>query len=194
VIKMNAFGDSINIQKVEFSGEDNVEFDYEVKDSSLYITSKLIENKSGVFESRAFITYNDITYQVPIIVRVTEATIVILEKENELSFQVKRPIDWEYAKITVTNSETYEEQTLSITPTKFESLKLYEAGRYWIETNIKNNEETFDVYDVYDIKTDAKEKKPIVSSTELPERALIILIIIFSIVIVVGFKFRRKNY
>ena len=194
VIKMNAFGDSINIQKVEFSGEDNVEFDYEVKDSSLYITSKLIENKSGVFESRAFITYNDITYQVPIIVRVTEATIVILEKENELSFQVKRPIDWEYAKITVTNSETYEEQTLSITPTKFESLKLYEAGRYWIETNIKNNEESFDVYDVYDIKTDAKEKKPIVSSTELPERALIILIIIFSIVIVVGFKFRRKNY
>ena len=194
VIKMNAFGDSINIQKVEFSGEDNVEFDYEVKESSLYITSKLIENKSGVFESRAFITYNDITYQVPIIVRVTEATIVILEKENELSFQVKRPIDWEYAKITVTNSETYEEQTLSITPTKFESLKLYEAGRYWIETNIKNNEETFDVYDVYDIKTDAKEKKPIVSSTELPERALIILIIIFSIVIIVGFKFRRKNY
>ena len=194
VIKMNAFGDSINIQKVEFSGEDNVEFDYEIKESSLYITSKLIENKSGVFESRAFITYNDITYQVPIIVRVTEATIVILEKENELSFQVKRPIDWEYAKITVTNSETYEEQTLSITPTKFESLKLYEAGRYWIETNIKNNEESFDVYDVYDIKTDAKEKKPIVSSTELPERALIILIIIFSIVIVVGFKFRRKNY
>ena len=194
VIKMNAFGDSINIQKVEFSGEDNVEFDYEIKESSLYITSKLIENESGVFESRAFITYNDITYQVPIIVRVTEATIVILEKENELSFQVKRPIDWEYAKITVTNSETYEEQTLSITPTKFESLKLYEAGRYWIETNIKNNEETFDVYDVYDIKTDAKEKKPIVSSTELPERALIILIIIFSIVIVVGFKFRRKNY
>ena len=194
VIKMNAFGDSINVQKVEFSGEDNVEFDYEIKESSLYITSKLIENESGVFESRAFITYNDITYQVPIIVRVTEATIVILEKENELSFQVKRPIDWEYAKITVTNSETFEEQTLSITPTKFESLKLYEAGRYWIETNIKNNEETFDVYDVYDIKTDAKEKKPIVSSTELPERALIILIIIFSIVIVVGFKFRRKNY
>ena len=194
VIKMNAFGNSINIQKVEFSGEDNVEFDYEVKESSLYITSKLIENESGVFESRAFITYNDITYQIPMIVRVTEATIVILEKENELSFQVKRPIDWEYAKITVTNSETFEEQTLSITPTKFESLKLYEAGRYWIETNIKNNEETFDVYDVYDIKTDAKEKKPIVSSTELPERALIILIIIFSIVIIVGFKFRRKNY
>ena len=149
-------------KKLNFQVIDNVEFDYEIKESSLYITSKLIENELGVFESRAFITYNDITYQVPIIVRVTEATIVILEKENELSFQVKRPIDWEYAKITVTNSETFEEQTLSITPTKFESLKLYEAGKYWIETNIKNNEETFDVYDVYDIKEDLSEQKPIV--------------------------------
>lgn len=194
VIKMNAFVEPVDIQKVEFSGVENVEFDYEIVDSSLYITSRLIENESGIFESRAFITHNDITYQIPIIVRVTEATIVILEKENELSFQVKRPIDWEYAKITVTNSETFEEQTLSITPTKFESLKLYEAGRYWIEANIKNNGETFDVYDVYEIETDAKEQKPIVSTTELPERALVILVIIFSIVIGVGLKFRRRNY
>jgi hypothetical protein len=184
----------INIQKIEFSELDNIEFDYKIKDSSLYISSKLIDNELGVFETRAFITNNDVMYQIPITVRVTEATIVILEKENELSFQVKRPIDWEYAKITVTNSETFEERTISITPNKFENLKLYEAGRYWIETNIKSNEETFDVYDVYDIKTDAKEKKPIVSSTELPERALIILGIIFSIVIIVGLKFRRRNY
>jgi hypothetical protein len=125
---------------------------------------------------------------------VTEATIVILEKENELSFQVKRPIDWEYAKISVTNSETFEEQTLSITPTKFESLKLYEAGQYWIEANIKNNEETFDVYDVYEIKTDSKEQKPIVASSELPERALVILGVIFIIVIGVGLMLRRRNY
>jgi len=194
VIKINSLEGIINIQKIEFSELDNIEFDYKIKDSSLYISSKLIDNELGVFETRAFITNNDVMYQIPIIVRVTEATIVILEKENELSFQVKRPIDWEYAKITVTNSETFEERTISITPNKFENLKLYEAGRYWIETNIKSNEETFDVYDVYDIKTDAKEKKPIVSSTELPERALIILGIIFSIVIIVGLKFRRRNY
>jgi minor extracellular serine protease Vpr len=194
VVKMNALGGSIDIQKVEFSGAENVEFDYEIEDSLLYITSRLIEKESGVFENRAFITQNDIMYQIPIIVRVTEATIIILEKENELSFQVKRPIDWEYAKISVTNSETLEEQTLSITPTKFESLKLYEAGQYWIEANIKNNEETFDVYDVYEIKTDSKEQKPIVASSELPERALVILGVIFIIVIGAGLMFRRRNY
>ena len=192
-IEINGLDGPINIQKVEFTKMGNIEFDYRVIDSSLYITSKLIDTKSGDFETRAFITQNDITYQIPIVVRVSEASIIILEKENELSFQVKRPIDWEYAKITVTNSETFEERTVSITPNKFESLKLYDAGIYWIEVNLKNNSETFDVYEFYDIKEDLSQQKPIVENSELPERALIILGIIFSIVIVVGLKF-RKNY
>ena len=194
VIKINSLEGIINIQKIEFSEIDNIEFDYKIKDSSLYISSKLIDNELGIFETRAFITNNDVMYQIPIIVRVSEASIVILETENELSFQIKRPLNWEYAKITITNSETFEERTISITPNKFESLKLYDAGRYWIETNIRDSEKTFDVYDVYDIKVDAKEQKPIISSAEFPERALIILGIIFSIVIIVGLKFRRRNY
>ena len=193
-IKINSFDGNINIQKVEFSDVNNVELSYEIKDSTLYITSKLIENKLGVFETRAFITNDDVIYQIPIIVRVSEASISILETENELSFQVKQPLDWEYAKITITNSETFEERSISITPKKFESLKLYDAGKYWIEVNVKNDENTFDMYEVYDIKKDLSEQKPIVENSELPERALIILGIIFSIVIVVGLKFRRRNY
>jgi minor extracellular serine protease Vpr len=192
-IEINSLEGIINIQKVEVSGVDNVEFNYEIKDSTLYITSKLIENELGKFETRAFITNNDVTYQIPIIVRVSEASIIILETENELSFQVKQPLDWEYAKITITNSETFEKHSISITPKKVESLKLYDAGTYWIEANVKSNENTFDVYEVYDIKEDLSEQKPIVENSELPERALIILGVIFSIVIVVGLKF-RKNY
>ena len=192
-IIIDSFDVPYNIQKIEFSDLENIEFEYEIKDNSIHIIAKLVENKAGKFESRAFITYNDITYQIPMIIRVTEATVIILEKENELSFQIKYPLEWEYAKITVTNDETFVEQTLSITPNKFGSLKMYDAGRYWIEINIKNNEETFDMYDIYDIEMDSKEQKPIVSNLEFPERALIILGIIFSILIGVGLKFRR-NY
>lgn len=192
-IKINSLNGDINIQKVEFSDMENVEFDYEVTDSTLHITSKLIEKESGNFETRAFITNNDIMYQIPIIVRVSEASIVILESENELTFQVKRPLDWEYAKITVTNSETFEERSISITPKTIESLKLYDPGTYWIEANVKSSEDTFDVYEFYEIKKDLSEQKPIVENSELPERALIILGIIFSIVVLVGLKF-RKNY
>ena len=142
-IKINSLDETANIKQVKFSDTDNVEFDYEIKDSALYITSKLIKNEIGNFEIRAFITNNDIVYQIPIIVKVSEASIVILESENKLSFQVKQPLDWEYAKITITNSETFEERSISITPKKFESLKLYEAGIYWIEANLKNSNDTF---------------------------------------------------
>ena len=76
---------------------------------------------------------------------------------------------------------------------KFESLKVYDAGKYWVEVNIKNNEETFNVYDIYNVKKDSSEQRPIVTSKELPERALIILGIIFSIVIIVGLKLRKKT-
>ena len=70
---------------------------------------------------------------------------------------------------------------------------MYNAGKYWIEANIKNNEETFDVYDVYNVKTDSSEQRPIVTTRELPERALIILGVIFSIVTVVGLRLRKKT-
>ena len=132
-------------------------------------------------------------YQIPIVVRVSEASIVISESENELSFQVKRPLDWDYAKITVTNSETFEERSISITTNKIESLKLYDLGTYWIEANVKSSEDTFDVYEFYEIKKDLSEEKPIVENSELPERALMILGIIFGIVVLVGLKL-RKNY
>ena len=193
-IVIKGMNNAVNIQKVEFSERDNVEFNYRIVDSSLYITSKLMDNESGTFESRAFITQNDITYQIPIIVRVSEASIIILENENELSFQIKRPLNWEYAKITVTNSDTFDERNISLTPKKIESLKLYDAGEYWIEVNIRNSSDTFNVFEVYDIKDDLSEQKPIVENSELPERALIILGAVFTIVIIVGLKFRRRNY
>ncbi|MDC0168475.1 S8 family serine peptidase [Candidatus Nitrosopelagicus sp.] len=192
-IKIRSLNGIVDIQKVEFSDTDNIEFDYEIEDSTLHVTSKLIENESGVFETRAFITNEDVIYQIPIIVRINEASIVISETENELSFQVKKPLDWEYAKITITNSETFEERSISMTPTKFDSLKLYDAGKYWIEVNVKSDKNTFDVYEVYDIKEDLSEQKPIVENSELPERALIILGIIFSIVVIVGLKFRKSS-
>ena len=192
-IDIRSFNDIGNIQKIEFSEVENIEFEYEIINSSLNITSRLINNELGVFENRALVTYNDMVYQIPISVRVTDAAIVILEDENKLSFQVKRPLNWEYAKITVTNSDTLEEQSVSITPNKFQSLKVYDSGKYWIEANIKNNEEAFDVYDVYNIKKDSKEQRPIVTSEEFPDRAFIILGIIFSIVTIIGLKFRKRS-
>jgi len=193
-VMIREINNTIDIQQVKFSEIDNIEFKHRIEGSSLYITAKLIDTKIGEFETRAFITQNDIIYQIPIKIRVSEASIVILEKENEMVFQVKRPIDWEYAKITVTNSKTFDERTVSITPKKFDSLKLYDGGIYWIEANVRNSSGTFDVFEFYDIKEDLSGEKPILENSLLPERALIILVVIFTIVMFVGLKFRKRSY
>ena len=72
-------------------------------------------------------------------------------------------------------------------------MKVYDAGKYWVEANIKNSEGTFDVYSTYNVKTNSEEQRPIVTSSELPERAFIVLGIIFGIVIIVGLRYGRKT-
>ena len=59
---------------------------------------------------------------------------------------------------------------------------------------MRNSSGTFDVFEFYDIKEDLSGQKPIVENSELPERALIILGIVFIILIIVGLKFRKRNY
>ena len=49
------------------------------------------------------------------------------------------------------------------------------------------------MYEIYDIKESSNEQKPIVTNSELPERALIILGIIFGMDIIIGLKLRKKT-
>ena len=69
-------------------------------------------------------------------------------------------------------------------------MTFYTSGDWHIDPD---RDITFDVYEFYEIKKDLSEEKPIVENSELPERALIILGIIFGIVVLVGLKL-RKNY
>jgi len=190
-IKINSGGTNKKVERVEFVGFENISFEYEINNNILSLTATFVDDIKGTFEGRVFVFHNDVKYQIPITVRIAEASFIILEKENELFFQIKRPLDWDYAKITVIHSETLDERTLALTPKKFESLKMYDAGKYWIEANIKNSNETYDAYDNFEIKIDSLEQKPIITSSEIPDRALIILTVIFLIVIVIGLKFRK---
>ena len=63
----------------------------------LYVTTNLISDEIDEFEGRLFITHNQILHQVPIHVRVTEATISIIEENGKLSFEILKPLEWTYA-------------------------------------------------------------------------------------------------
>ena len=143
-------------------------------------------------EERIFITHKDVKHQIPIYVRISDASIEILQSTDGLSFMITEPSNWTYAKITATNKYTLEEDSISLTPKENSVLKIYESGSYWIEANIKADENTFDVYDVVMVEPDSVSEQSLVSNVIVSERALIILAVIFGIVLIVGLKIKNR--
>ena len=105
---------------------------------------------------------------------------------------ITEPSNWTYAKITATNKYTLEEDSISLTPKENSVLKIYESGSYWIEANIKADENTFDVYDVVMVEPDSVSEQSFVSDVIISERALIIIAVIFGIVLIVGLKIKNR--
>ena len=177
---------------MEFPKSDYVKFEHELVGNELQINAELTTDEILELEERVFITHQDIKHQIPIYVRVSEASIEILENADGLSFIITEPYDWTYAKITATNKYTLEENSISLTPKGNSVLKIYESGQYWIEANIKANGNTFDVYDVVMVEPDSVSEQSIVSDLIISERVLIILTVIFGIVLIVGLKIKNR--
>ena len=183
---------------VRFENNHVVDFDYNLKRENLTITAKLsqqgIKNNWGEFESRMIISYNDVEYNIPIIVRVNEATILVNEDDGILSFDVSGHPSWSYAKITVTNKETQDTFTESITPTKKSELTIYQPGEYWIEANIKEidglSSKTLDVYETIKIEK-AGENQIFVNALNLPEKPILIITAVMIITVVAGIFIRK---
>ena len=180
-----------NLQ-IEFPKSEYVKFEYELIDNDLQITAVLTTSQIMQLEERAFITYDDIRHQIPIHVRISDASMDIFENPDGLSFGIIEPPDWTYAKITATNKDTLEESSISITPKKHSVLKIYEVGEYWIEANIKSGKNTFDVFDNITINSETLNEKPVISGMIISERPIIILVIIFGIVTIVGLKIKNR--
>jgi len=183
---------------IRFENNQVADFDYDLKRENLTITAKLsqqgIKYNWGEFESRMIISYNDAEYNIPIIVRVKEATILVNEDDGVLSFDVSGHPSWSYAKISVTNKETGETFTESITPTKKSELAVYQPGEYWIEANIKEidglSSKTLDVYETVKIEK-AEENQSFVNTLNLPEKPLLIITAVMIITVVAGIFIRK---
>jgi len=179
---------------IRFENNQVADFDYDLKRENLMITAKLSQQDLGEYESRMIISYNDAEYNLPIIVRVTKATVLVNEDDGVLSFDVSGHPSWSYAKISVTNKETGETFTESITPTKKSELAVYQPGEYWIEANIKEidglSNETLDVYETIKIEK-AEENQSFANTLNLPEKPILIITAVMIITVVVGMFIRK---
>jgi len=179
---------------IRFENNQVADFDYDLKRENLTITAKLSQQDLGEYESRMIISYNDVEYNMPIIVRVTKATVLVNEDDGVLSFDVSGHPSWSYAKISVTNKETGETFTESITPIKKSELAVYQPGEYWIEANIKEidglSSKTLDVYETVKIEK-AEENQSFVNTLNLPEKPLLIITAVMIITVVAGIFIRK---
>ena len=184
--------DQINTLEVKFPQSKNIQFEHKLVDNELQITANLIMDEVINLEERVIVTHKGIKHQIPIYVRVSDASMEILENSDGLSFSIIEPQDWTYAKITATNKYTLEENSISLTPKENSVLKIYESGQYWIEANIKADGKTLDVYDVVMVEPDSVSERSLVSDVIISERVLIILAVIFGIVLIVGLKIKNR--
>jgi len=191
-IQIESFNQEIYDLDIEFPKSEYVKFEYELVGNELQINVELTTDEVLELEERVFVTYNGVKHQIPIYVRVSEASMEILESGGGLAFRITEPYNWTYAKITATNKDTLEENSISITPKKDSVLKIYESGPHWIEASIKAGENTFDVYDVVVVKPDSVSDQSLISDAIISERILIILAIIFGIVLIVGLKIKNR--
>ncbi len=123
-------GINYDTMSVRFEDKQVADFDYNLDNQNLVINAKLIQQSLGEFENRMVITHNKIDYDIPIIVRVSKATIMVNDDNGKLSFDVSSPTSWSYAKISITNKETGKKFTESIAPNKNSELTVYEPGEY----------------------------------------------------------------
>jgi len=177
---------------IKFSNFTNVNLDYDLQDNLLYVTSKLTSDKIGESEGRLFIKHNEIVHQIPIHIRVSEATVKITKDNGELFFEIIKPFEWTYAKISAINKETLEKRSISFSPNNIIPLKIYQSGDYWIEIKISTHEKIFDVFDSKIIDSSLENKMSMFSILENIERPVIILTIIIIIVGVFGTRILRN--
>ena len=178
---------------VRFEDEQVADFDYNLDSENLVINAKLIQQSLGEFENRMVITHNKVDYDIPIIVRVSKATIMVNDDNGKLSFDISSPTSWSYAKISITNKETGKKFTESITPNKNSELIVYQPGEYWVDAKIKNNNETSSAYTTIQVEKVKRDKENFENMLNLPEKPILIISAIMIIITITGLLIRKQH-
>jgi minor extracellular serine protease Vpr len=192
VLHLKTINDESPKIKVDFkSSQDVVNFDYSLDGDSLYITSNIVKEIPS--EHQVIITVDDgmTKYHVPMLVRVSTSSVDTIIDNGKLNFRVYSNDTWSYAKISVYDEDSDLISTASITPTKSDSVLIHETGQYWIEANIKDGNNTINVYNTILAESSAKGQVDF-SAVGIPQRQLLIIFGIIAIIATAGVIIKKR--
>jgi len=191
-LKIKSLSNSLDDLDVTFEKTENVKFTHKLEDNILKISSNLYATTDELYENRVLLRHNDIVYQIPIEIHINNATFVVLEDNGFMHFEITNPVDWVYAKFTITNKDTQISKPVSITPKKYDGVSGIIDGEYWIEANIRTENETINSYQTVYVQSELKkEDSGFNSSFQFSQKPIIIITVIIVIVAAIGVAIRK---
>jgi minor extracellular serine protease Vpr len=192
-LELKSLSGSLENIEVLFEGPEFIQFSKVLEGNKLQIRLSAIENKFGDYEGKIFLNQKDYSYKIPFLIYFTEGSVSISQENGNLNFEIYHPKPWTFAKISVINSKDGSRDTASITPTKNETIKVYENGEYWIEAKIIVDEKSYDAFNKIAVNSVAPGTSKPFELFDFPEKQIGIITVIVLIVGIVGLKITRKQ-
>jgi minor extracellular serine protease Vpr len=187
---LDTIDDSVPNPKVDIRFDNpTVKFDHWIDGSSLFVKANMIEQEVGQYQGSIIIS-DKVTQHIPILLRISYGAIEISEDGGKLDFKIDSQRDWSYAKISVYNEDSKMVDSVSITPTKIESVTVTNAGKYLVQVELKSDNDTINLYNSVLVES---TNHTILFDVGIPNQQLAMLVGIGAIVGIVGLVIRRKQ-
>ncbi|WP_245871757.1 S8 family serine peptidase [Candidatus Nitrosotenuis aquarius] len=164
-----------------------VKFDHWIDGTTLFVKAELTEQKTGQYQGSIVIS-DKVVQRIPILLRISDGAIEVFENDGMLDFKIDSEEKWSYAKISLYNDDGRLVDSISLTPTKDQSITVGTPGKYWVQAELKTENGTASVYNTITVQSANRQTLDI----GIPYQPLIILGGIGAIIVLVGLLIRRK--
>ena len=171
--------------KIQFDSP-AVRFDHWIDGFTLFVKADLIEQKTGHLQGSIIIS-DKVTQRIPILLRISDGAIEVSENSGVLDFKIDSDKKWSYAKITIFNDDGRLVDSASITPTKDQTITVGNSGKYWVQAELKTENDTISIYNTITVQS-ANQTFDI----GIPYQPLVILAGVGAVIGAVGLLIRRK--
>ena len=178
--------------EVKFEGPESIKFAHVLEGDILQITINASKAEFGNHEGKIIVNHEDTRYIVPILIHYTPGSISVDQQNQELSFEIHHPEEWNFAKISIIDSKNGKENIITATPNKKASFEIHENSEYWIDAKIRVNGNTSSAYNIIEINSIPKDyvKENIIA---VPEKQMIIITTMLIGIAVFGLIKRRQT-
>jgi len=190
-LKLNLLEGTLEKIQVEFEGSEFIKFSYILNENNLIFKIKMLEQNYGDYEGIINIKHSEVNYVIPILIHYTEGSISVNQKDGKINFVIDHPKQWNFAKISVINSESGKTNTITTTPEKNASIKVNENLEYWIAAKIQVDGESFDAYNTIKVNS-VNQNNNELELPNIPEKQIEIVLGVILVIGIIGI-ISKKN-